>query len=193
MSKELTNFFESYVCNLSTTLAKIENQKICELVEAIQSRLASRDQIFICGNGGSAGNAIHLVNDFVFGLSTKESLGLRAHALPANISLVTCLANDIGYPSIFSEQLSILANPTDLLIVFSGSGNSANIVEAIYKAKEMGMSTAAILGYDGGVAKSIVDIAVHAPVDDMQISEDIQLIVGHMIVQWLRENLAKEK
>jgi D-sedoheptulose 7-phosphate isomerase len=144
-----------------------------------------RRQVFLCGNGGSAGNAIHLANDLLYGISKVAGSGLRVNALSANASVLTCLANDEGYDKIFSLQLAVQAGKGDLLIVFSGSGNSPNIVEALKQAKAMGMKTYAVLGYSGGKAKAMADIAIHFAVEDMQISEDLQLIVGHMVMQYL--------
>ena len=86
--------------------------------------------MFFCGNGGRAGNAIHLANDFLYGIAKRPDGGLRVNALSANPAVITCLANDIGYDRIYFEQLSVLANPGDVLIVLSGSGNSPNIVAA---------------------------------------------------------------
>ena len=145
-------------------------------------------QLFICGNGGSAGNAIHLANDFLYGISKVAGSGLRVIALPANAAVLTCLANDEGYDTIFSTQLAVLANKGDVLLAFSGSGNSPNILSVLQKAKEIGVRSYAILGYTGGKAKAMADVPIHFVVDDMQISEDMQLVVGHMLMQWLYAN-----
>ena len=102
--------------------------------------------------------------------------------------MVTCLANDVGYERIFAEQLAVHAHPGDLLIAFSGSGNSPNIVTAIEQAKAMGVKSYAVLGYSGGKCKDLADCAIHFPVNDMQIAEDLQLVVGHMLMQWLYTN-----
>lgn len=144
--------------------------------------------MFFCGNGGSAGNAIHLVNDFLYGIAKRPGGGLRVNALSANPTVITCLANDIGYDRIYSEQLSVLANPGDVLAVLSGSGNSLNIVAALEQAKAMKVKSYAILGFTGGCCKQLADVPIHFPVDDMQISEDLQLVVGHMLMQWLYAN-----
>ena len=161
-------------------------------VERLAAELAScwRDgrQVFLCGNGGSAGNAIHLANDFLYGISKTFGSGLRVCALPANSSVLSCLANDLGYDSIFSAQLAVQGRRDDVLIALSGSGNSPNIVKGLEQATAMGMRTYAILGYSGGQAKALAGVPIHFPVDDMQISEDMQLIVGHMIMQWLYQN-----
>jgi len=143
--------------------------------------------IYICGNGGSAGNAQHLANDFLYGVSPKTKKALRVEALSANASVLTCLGNDVGYHAIFSHQLEVKGQPGDMLLVLSGSGNSENIVEALNTAKQRGMETSAILGYDGGKSKQIADSVIHFNINDMQISEDLQLIVGHMLMRLLRQ------
>ena len=145
-------------------------------------------QLFICGNGGSAGNAIHIANDFLYGISKVEGSALRVHALPSNSAVLTCLANDTGYDNIYAHQLSVMANSGDILLVLSGSGNSANIVKAVETAKNYGVKTYGILGYSGGKTKDMVDVPIHFEIDDMQISEDLQIITAHMIMQWLYEN-----
>jgi D-sedoheptulose 7-phosphate isomerase len=144
--------------------------------------------VFLCGNGGSAGNAIHLANDFLYGISKTFGAGLRVTALPANSSVLTCLANDLGYDAVFSAQLAVQARRGDVLIVLSGSGNSPNILKALEQAKTMGMKTYAILGYNGGKARAMADVPIHFQVNDMQLSEDLQLVVGHIIMQWLYES-----
>jgi D-sedoheptulose 7-phosphate isomerase len=148
----------------------------------------AKRQVFLCGNGGSAGNAIHLANDFLYGISKQAGSGLRVSALSANAAVLTCLANDEGYDTIFSAQLAVQANPGDVLVVLSGSGNSPNILKVLATAKEMGVKSYAILGYSGGKAKTMADVPIHFEVDDMQISEDLQLVVGHMIMQWMYAN-----
>jgi D-sedoheptulose 7-phosphate isomerase len=111
-------------------------------------------------------------------------------ALPANSAVMTCLANDVGYDSIFSEQLAVLGQSGDLIICLSGSGNSPNILKVLDQAKTMGIQTCAILGFSGGKAKALADIPLHFPVDDMQIAEDLQLVVGHMLMQYLYSRTA---
>jgi D-sedoheptulose 7-phosphate isomerase len=148
----------------------------------------AKRQVFLCGNGGSAGNAIHLANDFLYGISKQAGSGLRVSALSANAAVITCLANDEGYDTIFATQLAVQANRGDVLVVLSGSGNSPNILKVLEKARDMGLKSYAILGYSGGKAKAMADVPIHFAVDDMQLSEDLQLIVGHMIMQWLYAN-----
>ena len=110
---------------------------------------------------------------------------MRVEALSANTSVITCLANDIGYEEIYSVQIETKGRKGDVLLVLSGSGNSPNIVRALEAGKKIGMRTFAILGYTGGRCKDLADVPIHFTINDMQISEDLQLIVGHMCMQWL--------
>ena len=192
LDKEMDSF-QDYSQRLAEVLATSDWQNVKLLADKLFECWQTRKQVFICGNGGSAGNAIHLANDFLYGISKKSGSGLRIHALPANSSVLTCLANDEGYDKIYSLQLAVQANQGDVLIVLSGSGNSPNIVLALEEAAKIGMQSYAILGYSGGKAKELVDTAIHFPIEDMQISEDLQMVVGHMIMQYLYDKNKEQK
>lgn len=180
--------FQEYSEKLQDILSEYNWASVRNLSMALKEAWERRSQVFICGNGGSAANAIHLANDLNYGVSKKIGKGLRVNALPANQSIVTCLANDVGYEDIFSHQIAISGNNGDILIVLSGSGNSPNIIRALETAKQLGMKTYGILGYSGGKAKQMVDVPIHFEIDDMQIAEDCQQIVGHMVMRWLYQN-----
>ena len=164
-----------------------------KLVTALLDAWANDRNVFLCGNGGSAANAVHLANDFLYGLGVRKGKGLKVEALSANSAVVTCLANDLGYEHIFSAQLHVKGAPGDVLIALSGSGNSSNIIKAIELANAIGMKTFAILGFSGGKCKDLAQISLHFPVDDMQIAEDLQTVVGHICMQrLLSESYHKE-
>jgi D-sedoheptulose 7-phosphate isomerase len=177
--------FADYSKRLSTLLATFDWSPVENLARELLACWKSGRQVFLAGNGGSAGNAVHLANDFLYALSKTPGSGLRVHGLPANSSVITCLANDEGYDKIYSLQLAVLARRGDVLIVFSGSGNSPNILAALDEAKRIGMKSYAVLGFSGGKAKARADVPIHFAIDDMQIAEDTQMMVGHMIMQWL--------
>jgi len=179
--------FSDYATRLSQTLENFDWARLEPLAIAIRKRWENGDRVFLCGNGGSAANATHLVNDFIYGVAPNGK-GIRAVSLTDNASIITCLANDTDYQNVFAQQLNAHANAQDLLIVFSGSGNSPNIVSALNKAKDIGMESAAVLGFGGGKSKELADIVLHFEIDDMQISEDVQQTIGHMLTLWLREN-----
>jgi D-sedoheptulose 7-phosphate isomerase len=174
-----------YAKKLSQALNSASMQQVPVLGLALRDAWQARQCIYLCGNGGSAGNAIHLANDFLYGVGARNGIGMRIEALSANPAVLTCLANDIGYEQIYAEQLRVKANSGDVLIVFSGSGNSPNIIKALEMGNSMGMKTFAVLGYSGGKCKAIAQNPIHFDIDDMQIAEDLQLVVGHMCMQWL--------
>jgi len=177
-----------YTSKLQHVLSTADWSGVELLAEDLLDCWRGKRQVFLCGNGGSAGNAVHLANDFIYGVARKTGGGLKVNALPANSAILTCLANDEGYDRIFSEQLAVLGQKGDLLIALSGSGNSPNIVRAIEQAKTMGIKAYAILGFTGGKCLDLADVPIYFPVNDMQIAEDMQLIVGHMMMQWLYSN-----
>ncbi len=158
------------------------------LAEALRDCWARGGTVYLCGNGGSAGNAIHLANDLLYGAGKGAGGGLKVEALSANSAVLTCLANDLGYDEVYAQQLRVKGGPGDVLIVLSGSGNSPNVVKALEVGAEKGMATFAILGFSGGRCKTLAQHAIHFAVDDMQIAEDLQLVVGHICMQWLNAN-----
>ena len=177
-----------YRANILCCFDLLNENLLTELYKTIHHAWSAGRVVYFCGNGGSAGNANHLANDLIYGAGLPSGLGLRVEALTANSSILTCLANDINYESIFSQQLRVKAQAGDVLIALSGSGNSPNIVKAIETGNEMGLSTIAILGFDGGKCKSIAQQSIHFPVNDMQVAEDMQMVVGHLCMKWLKEN-----
>lgn len=183
-----TAVFTAYASRLQEVLATSDWSGVAQLSQDMKDCWMNGRQVFFCGNGGSAGNAIHLANDYLYGIAKRTGGGMRVSSLSANAAVITCLANDVGYDAIYSEQLAVQAQASDLLIVLSGSGNSPNILRVLEQAKAMGVKTCGILGYSGGKAKAMCDVPIHFAIDDMQIAEDMQLIVGHMVMQWLYEN-----
>ena len=179
--------FATYAFRLAEILQTYDWSSVQRLAEALRNAWRNGRQVFLCGNGGSAANAMHIANDLLYGVAPNET-GIRVSALPSNTAVLTCLANDLGYDEIFSRQIKVQGQKGDVLVVLSGSGNSANVVKALLQAKEIGIETFAILGYSGGECLKLTDAAIHFPVNDMQISEDLQLVVGHMIMQWLCAN-----
>ena len=194
MEKVFKNFTEIYLKNLVSSFDPKVIEKIEILANDLNLSWKNGTNVFICGNGGSAGNAMHIANDFHYGVGCKKDLqsndiknklGIKIIALPSNPSIITCLANDIGYENIYSHQLKVLGNPNDILIVLSGSGNSKNVINAINVAHEIGIKTFAITAFDGGKCKEIAKENIHFEINDMQIAEDTQLILFHMCMQWL--------
>jgi D-sedoheptulose 7-phosphate isomerase len=184
----IPSFIAAYQKTLETALKSQDWDNVVLLAQTLRQCWRERRQVFLCGNGGSAANAIHLANDFLYGIDKASGRGLRVTALPANAAVLTCLANDIAYEDVFSQQLTVQASAGDVLIALSGSGNSPNIVKALVRARELEMTTFAVLGFTGGKALSLTDHPIYFPVHDMQVAEDLQMMVGHMLMQWLSRN-----
>lgn len=179
------DLLHGYLGRLSQALKQDAMDRIFNLAEHLWQAWRKGQTVYLCGNGGSAANACHIANDFIYGAGVHVGAGVRVEALSANSAVLTCLANDLGYEQIFAQQLRVKAQPGDILIALSGSGESENIVKAIEVANQMNMHTFAILGFGGGRSKKMVDWPIHFEVDDMQVCEDLQLIVGHVCMQWL--------
>ncbi len=183
----MADLISNYKKKLSEIIKNLDTDKVKLLSRIINKKSKSKKTIFVCGNGGSAGNANHITNDFVYGVGGKKGIGINMISLSSNQSVITCLANDCGYENIYSEQIKVSGKPGDLLILLSGSGNSKNIINAINIAKKMKIVTFGIFGYNGGKSKKIVDEFIHTKIDDMQISEDMQLVIFHMCMQLLKK------
>jgi D-sedoheptulose 7-phosphate isomerase len=179
----------SYLKRLQACFSDSNLEVIEHLAEALLEVWIEGRNVYICGNGGSAANAIHIANDFHYGTGGcgpgPQLPGIRVEALPANSGVITCLANDTGYDNIYAHQLEVKGRKGDLLIALSGSGKSSNIVRALETAKSMGINSFAILAFDGGPSKNLADKVIYFETNDMQIAEDTQLIVGHLCMQWL--------
>ena len=177
--------FADYSRRLAAALESCDWGPAAKLADELADCARTGRRVFLAGNGGSAGNAIHLANDLLYAWSGEQGRGIRVQALPANSAVMTCLANDEGYDEVFAAQLAVYANKQDVLVMLSSSGNSPNVLRALEQAKLMGMKSFAVLGFDGGKAKSLCDVPILVAVDDTQIAEDFQLILGHMIMQHL--------
>jgi D-sedoheptulose 7-phosphate isomerase len=186
---QINNFSADYFKRLVTAFESASLDGLQVLAESLKQAWQNKSTVYLCGNGGSAANAIHIANDFIYGAGLTAGVGLRVEALSSNPAVLTCLGNDLGFDSIYSEQLRVKANNKDLLIVLSGSGNSKNIINALEVGSRMGLKTFAILGFSGGQCKDLAQFPIHFEVGDMQIAEDLQLIVGHICMQWLTANL----
>jgi len=179
--------FKEYSDRLQQVLKDFDWQQLEPLADALNKAWKGGQRVFLCGNGGSAANAIHIANDFLYGVGGEDGLGLKVNALSANSAVLTCLGNDTSYEEIFSRQLRVQAEKGDILIILSGSGNSGNIVAALEEARKLEVKSFAILGFSGGKCLAIADHSIHFAIDDMQISEDCQMIVGHMLMKFLRK------
>ena len=180
-------FAENYFSRLNQCVNKLELNTLECIASTLIGTWENGHTVYVAGNGGSAATASHLVNDLaktVLGHNRVEPGGFRSVALTDNVPLITAWANDNHYDEIFSGQLVMLAKPGDLLIVFSGSGNSKNIVRASEKAHELEMSVIALLGKNGGDMLQQADISLVVHSEEYGIIEDVHMILSHLLTNF---------
>jgi D-sedoheptulose 7-phosphate isomerase len=185
-----------YVNNLEQLLKALNLDALDRIVERLRIARTDGAMVFIAGNGGSAATASHWVNDL--GKATKRSgcRPMRVMSLSDNISWLTALANDEGYERVFSGQLENFARPGDVLVVISASGNSPNLVEAVKLARQRGMTTLGLLGFDGGALKNLVDECLWLPTEKgaYGLVESAHSLICHMVTDCLaRDSAAADK
>ena len=185
--------FKTYVAGLMKSLNGVDLDAVGEAVAAIVKSHASDKVVYTCGNGGSAATASHMVNDLV--KAPAEAAGcrpIRAIGLADCVSLMTALANDVDYDHMFSRQLEAHGRDGDLLVAISGSGNSANVVEAARTARGIGMGVVAMTGFEGGELKDLADVHLNVPNTCFGQIEDAHMIIEHAIIELLKEALGGE-
>ena len=185
MNKEIKFTPKNYLDTHREIFNSLDLDKATECINAIKRKFDNQNQIFTCGNGGSAHTANHMITDWnkMINLATKKKF--RGICLCDNIGLITAYANDISYDHVFAGQLEAMADDQDLVIAVSGSGNSPNVLKALETAKKLGCVSLGVLGYDGGKAKSLCDHSVVVPSFDMQLCEDVHLQFGHLVMKHL--------
>ena len=173
---------ESYINREIEVLRSLDKQAINDAMNLLAETFAARKVVYIFGNGGSAATASHFVNDFNKGVYERTDMQPRFICLNDNTSTLTAIANDIGYDEVFRFQLRGRVAPGDLIIAISGSGNSPNVVNAVEYAKSLGNKVIGITGYSGGKLLALSDVSLHAPVNNMQIAEDMHMIFDHLMM-----------
>ncbi len=191
MKTDLTKALESYAADAAAKLMLTDFRKLAEIGDVLLRAKAENRTIFLIGNGGSAATASHVTNDLVKGCRVGDTPGFRAFCLSDSNALVTCLANDFCYADIYAILLQTYAQAGDIVIAFSGSGNSTNILNGLTAARAMGLTTIGFGGRDGGQMKVLCDLVLIAPTDSMELLEDLHLIYFHNLVCAMRPALAE--
>lgn len=149
-------------------------------------------RMFSCGNGGSASIANHMQCDHIKGIRMATDLSPRVLSLSTNVEFLTAVANDLGYENVFVYQLQAQSDPGDVLIAISSAGRSANIVRALKWARDNGLRTIAITGFDGGSARPTAEISIHVDCANYGIVEDLHQAVMHALAQYIRQSQMTE-
>ena len=153
--------------------------------------LRSGGKVLLVGNGGSAADAEHIAGELV-GRFKVEGLSLPAIALTANSSVLTALANDYGYDTVFSRQMEALAGSNDVLVAISTSGTSPSIVEAASLARKKGIAVVALTGGDGGRLKEMADPCIIVPSDSVQRVQEIHITIGHILCSLVEVEMTRD-
>lgn len=180
---------------------RLSLEDVNTVMKVLEEARLSGKHIFICGNGGSAATASHYAGDFNKGVNmgllnidghgtdgtpnAEKMKGIPLYnfeCLSDNVPTMMAVSNDESYSEAFRFPLAVKMKEGDILIGISGSGNSANVVNAMEYAKANGGTTIAIVGYDGGKMKQMADYSIHVDIDDMQIAEDIHMVLDHMMM-----------
>lgn len=178
-----------YCNDLHSMINNIDIKSISDFLNLMKDAAKFGRKVYICGNGGSASTASHFAGDYNKGL---KDYGFDFICLSDNLPTMMAIANDISYDEIFRYQVKNKLHSNDIVIGISGSGNSQNIVNVLDYAKKCGAYTVGVIGYDGGKVKQMVDLAIHFPLNDMQIVEDLHLILNHMTMRILKEEKENE-
>ncbi len=154
----------------------------------VRDSLNAGGKLLLMGNGGSAADAQHIAAELV-GRFKKERKSIPAIALTVDTSTLTALGNDYGFDTIFSRQVEALARKGDVLLGFSTSGNSENVIRAFKLANEMGVTTIALLGHQGGRAKEQAQLAIVIPSEDTARIQEVHITVGHILCELIEEDM----
>jgi D-sedoheptulose 7-phosphate isomerase len=181
-------FASEYRSKVLSALETVRLEEVSLAIEILQEARARDRHIFVCGNGGSASTASHFVCDMVKGASFQRQSRFRILALTDSLPTITAYSNDVGYDCIFVEQLKNFAQPDDVFLAISGSGNSPNVVCAMEYANSIGCQTIALTGRDGGKLGQLAKLQIRVAEPHMGRIEDAHLIVCHMLCYYFMEN-----
>ena len=188
MSNKIAGYAPTYLRNLHELLTSVDAAIFGSIVDQIERCRSMDSTIYIIGNGGSCSIASHMANDLGVGARHEGIKPLRILSFNDNMSVITALGNDMGYDSVFVEQLRPVLHRNDLLIAFSVSGNSPNIIRAVEFAKERGTTVVGCTGFDGGKLRQICDLSFHIANEKGYYGpvEDAFMIMDHLIYTYYK-------
>ena len=181
------DFPRQYKSKLFSALDTLDLDAVNRAIEIIKEARDKQHHIFVCGNGGSASTASHFVTDMVKGASFGRDLRFRIMALTDSMATITAYSNDVGYDCVFAEQLKNFAQPGDVLITISASGNSPNVIRATEYASKTGCRTIALTGRDGGQLGPMANVEIRVKETHMGRIEDGHLFACHMICYYFMD------
>jgi phosphoheptose isomerase len=181
-------YFGAYAEETARAASSVEPASLDRAAAILLGAYTRGAGVFSCGNGGSAAIANHLQCDHVKGVRTATDLAPRVVSLSASIELITAIANDMAYEDVFVYQLQSQSGPGDVLMAISSSGRSPNIVRALTWARDHGLETIALTGFDGGQARAVAEVAIHVDSTNYGIVEDLHQAIMHALAQYIRQS-----
>jgi D-sedoheptulose 7-phosphate isomerase len=178
---------QQYKAALLEALDRIDIKRVEQAIGWFREARDRSKQIFVCGNGGSASTASHFTCDILKGASYNRDTRFRIMALADSLATLTAYSNDVSYEHVFVEQLKNFAQPGDLLLCISGSGNSPNVVRAMEYGNSIGCRTISLTGRDGGKLGPLAQLNIQVAVPHMGRIEDAHMVVCHMIAYHFME------
>jgi D-sedoheptulose 7-phosphate isomerase len=166
-------------------------EPVAAAAERLLTALRAGHKVLLCGNGGSAADAQHIAAELV-GRYTRERRGLPAIALTTDTSALTAIGNDYGFDRIFARQVEALGQSGDVLIAISTSGNSPNVLQAVEKARGMGVVTVGLAGRGGGALRTASDLCIVAPHDETARIQELHITIGHILCDLVEAALVGE-
>jgi phosphoheptose isomerase len=182
------SYFDAYAEEISRAAKTIDPAMLDRAAAILLEAYTRGARIFSCGNGGSASIANHMQCDHVKGVRTTTDLTPHVLSLSTNVELLTAIANDMGYENVFVYQLQSHSGPGDVLMAVSSSGRSANIVRALTWARDNGLHTIAVTGFEGGAAKSEAEVSIHVDCANYGVIEDLHQAIMHALAQYIRQS-----
>ena len=179
-------YYENYIKIKDHLLKKVNKKELRNIIKEILIAAKKQRNIFSCGNGGSASTAEHLSCDFSKQACRDTNLNIKVFSLNSNVSLMTAIANDISYDDIFSYQLVRFGKPNDILLLFSVSGSSKNILKCAKEAKRKKIKIISFTGFNGGKVKKLSKYNINFATSNFGIVEDCHLSIMHFISQYIR-------
>ena len=182
------SYLDAYAEEMARACKTIDPAAFDRAAEILIQAYAQDARLFSCGNGGSASIANHMQCDHVKNVRTATDLTPRILSLSTNVELLTAIANDMGYENVFVYQLQSQSRPGDVLVAVSSSGRSPNIVRALTWARDNGLRTIALTGFDGGAARTAAEVSVHVDCTNYGIVEDLHQAIMHAMAQYIRHS-----
>ena len=181
-----SDYFDDYISTKDLLLKKIDQKILNKIIQEILNSIKNKRDFFSCGNGGSAATAEHLSCDFSKGSCTNTNLNFKVFSLNSNVALMTAIANDISYDDVFSYQLNRYGKANDVLLAFSVSGTSKNIIKCAKIAKKKRIKIISFTGFNGGALKKLSNYNINFSSNNFGIVEDCHLTIMHFISQYIR-------